>query len=238
MTLILGPKTRVMLARMRHNWNQGEHVLITGGTGSGKTRLAYELDNVRIQCGGFVVVFMSKLQPDETITETYRGWTRWKRWHKRPTARENRILLWPDVEGLQPVAALARMKEVFTEALGEIGSKGKWTTHIDEGLIVTSPTFIGLGAELAMMYALQRSAKGTMITLAQRPAHLPLGIYANISHAFVGQARENSDLKRLADLGGPLSSRELKSRIASLGTHDFMHLDIKARTANIVNLAR
>jgi hypothetical protein len=97
---------------------------------------------------------------------------------------------------------------------------------IDEGLFVSSNAYLGLSDQLGMMYQLMRSAKGTMVTLAQRPAHLPVAIYANIEHAFVGRASELPDLKRLADLDGPHSSRELQKVIASNGRHDFTWIPV------------
>lgn len=222
----IGPVARNQLARLAAVWEQGEHVLITGGTGSGKTLLARQLDDMRIARGGSVVVFVCKLQPDATITGEYKGWTRWTTWHKNPLVHENRILFWPKVEKLTPTQAVAVMKREFTRALDEIGKTGKWTVHIDEGLFVSSPHYLGLGNVLGMMYALMRSSKGTMLTLAQRPAHLPVTIYPNLSHAFVGRASELPDLKRLADMDGATNSRALGNMIRENGKHDFIWIPI------------
>lgn len=233
----IGPRSRDQLARLNLQWNQGDHVLVTGGTGSGKTRLARELDEVRLVRGSSVVVFVCKLQPDDTITDYYKGWTRWKSWKKHPAVHENRILFWPDVEGKTPAEAMHIFKREFRHALNEIGKRGKWTVHIDEGLFVSSPQYLGLGNEIGLMYALMRSAKGTMITLAQRPAHLPVTIYPNLSHAFIGRASELPDLKRLADMDGP-SSRDLQRIIAANGKHDFTWVKIGSDEApERVNLA-
>ncbi|MFA7211323.1 MAG: hypothetical protein WC110_07735 [Bacteroidales bacterium] len=122
--------------------------------------------------------------------------------------------------------------------MDEISKVGRWTVHIDEGLFVCSPSYLNLGNELGMMYALIRSAKGTMITLAQRPSHLPLSIYANLSHAFIGRASERADLKRLADLDG-VNSRELAEVIKANGLHDFTWVKLGTEVKpEQVNLAR
>jgi energy-coupling factor transporter ATP-binding protein EcfA2 len=222
----IGPKSREQLSRLDSIWRQGDHVLITGGTNSGKTLLARQLDQIRLSHGGSVVVFVCKLQPDDTITDNYKGWTRWKTWHKSPLLTEKRILFWPEVERLTPSKAVGLMREEFGNALEQIGKTGKWTVHIDEGLFVSNPGYLGLGSVLGMMYALMRSSKGTMITLAQRPAHLPVTIYPNLSHAFIGRASELPDIKRLADMDGHTNSRVLQRMIMANGKHDFMWVPI------------
>jgi energy-coupling factor transporter ATP-binding protein EcfA2 len=234
----IGPRARIQLAQLSQEWPQGDHVLITGGTGSGKTRLARELDEIRIKRGSHVVVLISKLRPDDTIRNDYRGWTRWTEWKRKPNAFENRILLWPKVEGLPVKEATALMLKVFSEALDEISRTGFWTVHVDEGLFVTSPSYLNLGRELGMMYALMRTSKATMITLAQRPSHLPLSVYANASHAFIGRAAEVSDLKRLANLDAAVPAKELAAMIQANGKHDFIWVSMNGnRPPERINLA-
>ncbi len=238
----LGPVSRSQMSALRRVWKQGEHVLITGGTGSGKTRLARELDEIRISNGSYVVVFVCKLRPDDTLREYYSakdGWVRWKRWKNRPRIDENKILLWPDVEGKPVKDAVNLMGSVFAEALDAISRSGKWTVHIDEGLFMSSPSYLNFGREMGMMYALMRSAKATLITLAQRPAHLPLSLYANIEHAFIGRASEPADLKRLANMDSTLPSRELQRLIMANGKHDFLWVRLGSeRAPQVINLTR
>jgi energy-coupling factor transporter ATP-binding protein EcfA2 len=234
----IGPKSKRQLAKLDSVWRQGDHVLITGGTGSGKTLLARQLDQIRLSHGGSVVVFVCKLKPDETITNHYQGWTRWTTWHSSPLLTEQRILLWPRVEHLKPTQAIDLMRTEFGKALESIGKSGLWTVHIDEGLMLSSPHYLGLGNVLGLMYALMRSSKGTMITLAQRPSHLPVSIYANISQAFVGRASELPDLRRLADLDGHVNSKDLQRMISQNSRHDFLWIPIGGDLApERINLA-
>ena len=242
MSFKLGPDARRQLERLTLTWNQGEHVLVTGGTGSGKTLLARYLDQIRIDRGGYVVVFVCKTQADATLTDNYSkkyGWVRWKKWQRRPNVQERKILLWPDIEGKNYREAVAIMRREFQKALNAIQKAGKWTVHIDEGLFFTDPAFLGFRAELGMMYSLIRAGKGTLITLAQRPAHLPVTIYPNVTHAFVGQASETSDLKRLADMDGRENSRVIQRRISELGRHDFLHISVgSSQPPTVLNLAK
>lgn len=222
----MGPRTREQLERLSKTWKQGEHLLISGATGSGKTALARAVDQVRIDKGGHVVVMVCKLRPDQTILDDYKGWTRWKKWKKNPAPHENRVLLWPDLKGLPAREALPLQREIFQEALDELSKVGKWTVHVDEGLYVASPTFLNMSHDLAMLHALGRSSKLTMITLTQRPSHLPLIIYSSASHAMIGRAREQTDVKRLSELGGKQSAKELAARIDAQGRHDFLWVPV------------
>jgi len=238
----IGPNARALLTNLYLTWDQGDHVLITGGTGSGKTLLAHYLDEIRVARGGSVVVFICKLRPDDTIKTYYtkkKGWVRWKTWKKFPLSRENRILLWPDVEGKTPEEAVRIMRREFRTALAQIGSRGDWTVHIDEGLFMTAPHELGFAGTIGTMYSLMRSSKATMITLAQRPSNLPLSIYANTYHSFVGSAKEAGDVKRLADLNSSISSKEMQQLIRANGMHDFLY--VKSNSDEIprkINLAQ
>jgi energy-coupling factor transporter ATP-binding protein EcfA2 len=235
-----GPKTRRQLSKLRSTWKQGEHVLISGSTGSGKTALARHVVEIRAQNGGHVVVFCMKPLEDQTIVEDYKGFTRWKKWRKRPSSWENRILLWPDVRKAKgdKDEILRIQGEVFQEAFNGVNDAGHYTVQVDEGLYTTSPTFLNMASDLAMAHAIGRSGRLTMVTLTQRPSHLPLILYGSASHAFVGRTREASDQKRLAELGAKEGGKELATRIADQGRHDFLWIPVAPDwPAERVNLA-
>lgn len=235
-----GPKTREQLTRLGKSWNQGEHILISGPTGSGKTALARHVIELRAQKGGHVVVFCMKPLEDETITNDYKGFARWKKWHKRPSSWEKRILLQPDLRKAKgnKDEILRIQGEVFSEAFDGINHAGHYTVQIDEGLYTVSPTFLGMSGDLAMAHAIGRAGRLTMVTLTQRPSHLPLILYGSASHAFVGRTREAADQKRLAELGSREGGKILANRIADQGRHDFLWIPVAPDwPAETVNLA-
>ena len=223
----IGPVTREQMARLGATWKQGEHVLITGPTGSGKTALARHVIQRRIDKGGHVVVLAAKPRQDPTLKNDYKGFVRWKQWKKKPNITEDKILLWPDVHNLSSTAAiLAHQKQVFKEALDYFIKTGIYTVVIDEGLYFTNRSFLNFYDDVAMMHAMGRSANLTVVTNAQRPSHLPLILYGSASHAFVGRARERVDVERLKELGGRESSKELEGMMRDQGRHDFLWVPV------------
>lgn len=235
-----GPETRKQLLRLRSTWKQGEHILISGSTGSGKTALARHVVEIRHENGGHVIVFVAKPNEDRTIKEDFAGWTRWKSFKKRHPSYENKILLWPDTHRLKTSKEIINhQREIFLEAFDAINKSGRWTVQIDEGLYTVSPQFLNMSDDLAMSHAIGRSNNLTMVTLTQRPSHLPLILYGSAAHAMIGRTREAADQKRLAELGARESSKELAARIAAQGRHDFTWVPVAPDwPAETINLAR
>lgn len=226
MSFNIGPESRRQLTRMAAVWEQGQHVLVSGGTGSGKSLLTRQLVDIRLNRGGYVVVFVGKLTPDDTILQEYKGFTRWTKWKRNP-GRTNAVLLWPDTSKAKNVReARDIQREVFQHALDEIAKSGKWTVDFDEGLYMCDPKFMNMADDIALLHFMGRSSRVTNIVNTQRPSHIPLVIYGSVAHAFIGRTREASDLKRLAELGGKESSKYMASKIASQGQHDFLWVPV------------
>lgn len=235
----IGPVSSEQFRRLGRGWKQGEHILITGGTGSGKTSIARQVIEQRIIRGGFVMVFVGKLQPDETILRDYKGFVRWKRWRKvKPT--DQRVLLWPDTDRYPTKdGKLKEQREVFSEAFDKLLNVGTWTVQIDEGLYTANPRFLNLASHLAMASSMGRSAKMTLITLAQRPSHLPLELYANASHAFTARATNLEDRKRMAQLDTVEDTKAIMENLKNLKRYDFLWTPtVMYEKSEVVNLKR
>lgn len=235
----VGPNADSFLKELSGSWKQGQHFLISGGTGSGKTYLARKIFDIRLQRGGAHVVFVCKLQPDETITNEYKGYTRWKEWKRKPGVHERRVILWPDVDSCKTIREMIDLQtQVFSDALNQLSKVGKWAVQIDEGLYFCKR--LGLGTELETLYTMGRSANLTMGTLVQRPSFLPLSLYSNSSFTLASQTSERVDVDRLANLGGRLPPRKRGEMLEELGEYDFLFLGNKASPVSerIVNLGK
>lgn len=221
-----GRATRLQLLRLGKMWKQGEHILVSGATGSGKTELIRHILAQREARGGHIIIFGSKTKRDSTLTNSYlnKGYTRYGKWPKRGfPSWERRIVLWPNVDSHKGNlhGIIQQQKDVFGTAFERIFDIGHYTVLFDDGLWLTHPQFVGMGTELAGAHAMGRSGNLTCVTACQRPSNLPLILYGSADHAFVGSTREESDKKRLAELQADESSKELQEIISRQGKHDF-----------------
>ena len=224
----VGNNARQTLAEFGRKWKQGEHVVITAGTGYGKTEMARQVVDKRIERNGYVIVFVGKLTPDDTLVNSYPKWE-WKVWHefkRNPTITDNKILLMPDTRKAKTLVGKRSIQRlVFEDAFNRLANIGKWTVQIDEGLYTCHPQMLNLGTEVAISHAMGRSSGLSIVTLAQRPANIPLIVYSSAAHSFVGRAREYADIKRLSEVtASSVSSRELRQDIGRLKKFDFLWL--------------
>lgn len=217
----IGPRARAQLDRFGHLWRQGQHVLTTGPTGGGKTTLARQLMQKRIERGGYTVVFVAKLQRDRTLDSDYKGFKRWPTW-RNPRLGDNKILLWPDISKIKTIPdARKHQREVFMNALDAISRRGSQTVVLDEGMYMTDSEFMNLSERIGMLFQLGRSADISMMINALRPSHLPVVIYGSVSHAFIGRAVEDADVKRLVNMGTREDSDELRERLKAQAFYEF-----------------
>src|SRR3954465_13929332 len=103
--ITVGPRSRDQFNRLGQVWKNGDPVILTGGTGSGKTTVGRQILDERIRRGGNVVVFVGKFLPDQTIHDEYKGFKRWTSWHNTHKAWENKILLWPNTSKIKDILA-------------------------------------------------------------------------------------------------------------------------------------
>lgn len=197
-------------------WLQGEHVVVIGRTGNGKTTLIGKILDKRKH----VAVLATKLY-DPTMGKAFPSpqWTTQGKW--KPSALSPKVLLWPKTgANLRDVAT--EQRAIFQDALNRIYRDRGWCVVMDEAHWLT--TQLGLGPELAMYQHQARSSGISVVTGVQRPSHIPVITYGAASHAFIGRQNEPGDLKRLSNLGG-VNAKELAHHVLTLPKHEWIYVN-------------
>lgn len=202
--------------------------MIAAPTKSGKTTLARQLVQKRIDAGGFVVMPVTKPE-DRTITQDFKGWTFVKDWAPRkgtPHRTDQLVVVWPRLtRGMDSSALLREQKRVFKAMFDDLLHKGRRTLIVDEMHMMSDPHYIGMAKDIALQFHQGRSAYVTMMVLTQRPAWIPSIVYPSITHAYIGKTNKKQDLDRLGELGG-IDNKEVANIVRTLPSrHDFLYLN-------------
>ena len=197
----------------RWQWRQGEHVLVIGRTGQGKTTLISKI----IERRQHAVMFATKVY-DPVLRKQFPDFALYREWQK---PRHNKIMLWPksgnDLRSIRDAQA-----SVFGDALNNVFYDRGWCLVVDEAHYMT--TELGLGQELAMFQHQARSSGISVVTGVQRPAFIPVITYGSTSHAFMGRINEPTDIRRLSALGG-VDAKELATHLLTLPKHEWVYVD-------------
>jgi energy-coupling factor transporter ATP-binding protein EcfA2 len=198
------PKTNELAIRpiLPFKWKQGEHLSLTGDTGSGKTTLA----NVLLHARDYTIAFRSKADdaplPGARIKYASDFGIR---------NDVNRYLLDPPYE---------RQLPEFWNALETVWKQGHWTVYYDEMFHLAQLKDSKSGAKLSdridRMLTQGRSKKITNICGMQRPVNVSRYALSQCTH-MISFSCEGRDVKILDDIAG----REFSDTVASLGRYEF-----------------
>lgn len=194
------------------DWNQGEHILIAGPTGTGKTTLAADLVKRR----GHVITFATK-QRDDVLDDLYADWS------EVSSAREiepwmNRVVVRPKLGRREPktmASIKALHRRTFPDVFDYIYKDTNWCVLVDETLYMTDKKYGNSESQIEMMHYHGRSAGISMVCLTQRPAWIPKILYSSASHAYIAKTADVADLRRLSELAN-VNPRELASSVSAL----------------------
>jgi len=205
------------------DWRQGEHVSCIGPTGCGKSTL----QNAVLHRRTFVTVIVTKpTGQDVTLSRLVReqGYRKTPTWPP-PAARypdePRRVLLWPRFVRPEDVATQQR---VIHEALGAIFVDGGWCVSADELWYLCHR--LKLGPVLEMFWSQGRSLGLSLVGGTQRPAFVPLMAYDQATHLFLFRDNDETNLRRVAGLGG-LSARTIRAAVAALPKHHALYVNTR-----------
>lgn len=202
---------------MFRNWEQGQHIMICGPTGVGKTTLLAQLVSTTKPRRKCVVVFVTKTF-DDTLNKDFPGYEVIHEWP--PKAHQNFVLLWPQLGKRTMDEFVVHQREVFLHALNSIFRERNWCVCFDELQYMCDT--LKLARHCALYQHQARSSGLSVITGFQRPANLPVVTYSAATHAFIWRNKIDADLSRLREVGG-FSKTELGDNMDHLGDYEFIY---------------
>lgn len=172
-------------------WMQGDHVCLTGSTGTGKTELLERLAASR----KYVIVFQVK---SDTLA--------WRRFQTIHRASQMDLVRATDDGGVRLLLSCApenRASE-FRKAIKKAYSQGGWTLCFDE---LWEMSNLGLDDAIIQIYSEGRTERVTCVGGTQRPSYISnKGVLrwamSQPTHHFCFQTRDERDIAKLAEIFG------------------------------------
>ena len=202
-------------------WKQGEHLVLLGKTGRGKTTFAVDVLERRHEQRRAKIISMVTKKRDETSAALIGdGWSRITDWPPSYAQRKRGMLvLWPPYTKASTYPADVR--STFREALDEIMEEGSWTLYLDEASYMVES--LRLRTSMDEFFTQSRSNKITLVAGSQRPVWVSRSMVSQ--HAWVASFRigDMEDARRAGEVMGDRA--RYTPVINALGAHQFLLVD-------------
>lgn len=198
------------LNQFKRQWEPGQHVLIVGPTGSGKTVAAQDM----LLLKKYVVAIATKSK-DKSL-DGYKGFTKRSNWP--PDFHERKILYWKKPKAL---GDFTEQQIGIYQVLADVYKRGGWTVYFDDLIYVTNT--LHLKEPIKMFYTQVRSQGVSIVSSLQRPFWAPLEAVSQSTYALVFAAHDRHDVRRLAE-GLSIDYQELLTAIRDLQPYEFIFL--------------
>jgi hypothetical protein len=226
------------LEMFKGSWLQGEHIVILGPTGTGKTFFAQPIVDQR----DYVAVLAVKPK-DETLErfrEGYKyGYKKYeviRKWP--PDYGVNRFIYWEKPKGLHKLKEQAQR---IHKALNEMYREGGWCVYVDEGGYVAG--VLGLGQAIGVLLNQGRSSGLSIVLCVTRPtsvvARVPKEAFSQPRHKLIFKYENRDELKAAAQVAN-MDQKSLEMYTAMLeiyqpkGYSDFIYVG-KGKTLIVRN---
>lgn len=211
----------------RMSWEQGEHVVLVGPTGVGKTELGIDL-LLRRRWGVFFNTKRIDATQDLLLGHGFRrsrdgiinpqASARWivsPPWTRKSFGRTDEV-----------------HREIYSRALIEAFWQTAWTCLIDELEYINKD--LGIVKPVDKLLRQGRSQRNTMILGTQRPRNVTLHAFEQARHVFLWRQDDLENVKRAAELAG-INRHEVMRIMPSLGKHDVLYVKKDAGQMFITN---
>lgn len=201
-------------------WRQGEHVILVGDTGTGKTYLESKIIPIRSH------TILLRTKPDDIVFDGFRKVKSQLDIGAAPFGSDaRRITRWM----LQPALnSFADQRREIARTFEMAWKEGGWTIIVDECYYISNK--LKLQDPLDMLLTQGRSKHLTMCVGMQRPAWISRFSLSQATHAFIFRV-EGRDLKNLSEA---LSPKIIKP-IQELTGHDFVYFNRATRVVQTGN---
>lgn len=200
------------LDHFRQQWEPGQHVLLVGPTGSGKTIAAEDMLLLR----KYVVAIATKAKDESLDRYKEAGFKQIDTWP--PAWNIKRALYWKKPKAL---GDFATMQIGIYKLLNDIYQHGGWTVSFDDLVFITGT--LKLKEPIRMFYTQVRSMGVSIVALLQRPFWAPLEAISQSTYALVFQATDEHDIHRLSE-GLSINYKQLLEALKELGEYEFLFL--------------
>jgi len=179
----------------------GEHMLIVGHTGSGKTHLQFSL----LPKWPYTAAFGTK-NNDSTMDRLVesKGYERYNRWIRMSANDHPRRVIWPPANNLKDMTDL--QKKTFEHAMEVIWGEGGRPKENPVGWAVAMDEVWWFAHQLGManyikIYLQQGRSNGiSLLGASQRPAFIPTEFYSQSTHLFFFVEKERRNLDRISEI--------------------------------------
>lgn len=213
-----------LLERGADGFKQGQHATILSPTGGGKTTIAREVVKLRTYVLGF---FSKPKDPlvDELVREDgYRLTRELDVRYVDGVLADRRVALNPRFQHGSMTERRARQAAVFRAAFEYAYDAGGWCVWLDDALWLLK--HLGLSEEAESLLFHGRTSDVSLVTLGQRPRHLPLAAYSQVEHLWIGHTGDRDDIRRLGEIGaaGPVDTDLVRFIVSRLERWQFLYV--------------